>query len=586
MAKRWRIASHDPDRIMALQRAAKVPAVVAQLLICRGIVDAGPAREFLDPKLSGLRDPELLPGARQAAKQLAAAVAAGHRIVVYGDYDADGMTGTSILLLCLRLLGGDVGSYVPNRMNEGYGLHDDALRKLAAEGAKLIVTVDCGITSVAEAQTARQLGLQLVITDHHEMADTLPEADVLVHPRLPGHSYPFAGLAGAGVAFKVAWALCQEVAQAKRVSPRMRTFLLQAVGLAAIGTVADVVPLIDENRILVRHGLGSLYQSPTLGVAALAEVCKLNEKPYYTSEDIAFTLAPRLNAAGRLGQAQLAVELLATSDAARAETLAHYIHELNGERDRLERGIIKAARAQAESQFDPASDAALVLADRDWHPGVIGIVAGRLAERYHRPVVIISLDKLGARPGTGSARSVPGFNLHAALSACADSLIRFGGHAAAAGLTIEERQLAQFREEFCAYADSEISQEDRVAELWIDAETPLSALSLSAVEQIERLAPFGHANTRPMLCATDVSLAGPPRRMGGGGRHLSLNLVQHGTKLRSVAFGCGDWAEPLAEATAPLAFAFKPTINNFRGRRNVELLLADWRIADSDGADD
>ena len=326
MAKRWRIASHDPNRILALQRAAGVPAVVAQLLVCRGIVDPQRVREFLDPQLNGLRDPDLLPGASQAAHRIAAAAAAGQRIVVYGDYDADGMTGTSILLLCLRLIGANVAYHLPNRMNEGYGLSDDALRKLAAAGAKMIITVDCGITSVAQAETARQLGLQLIITDHHQMADRLPEADGLVHPCLPGHSYPFAGLAGAGVAFKMAWAICQEVTQAKRVSPPMRNFLLQAVGLAAIGTVADVVPLVDENRILVRHGLGSLRQSPTPGIAALAAVCKLNAKPYYTSEDIAFTLAPRLNAAGRLGQAQLAVELLTTADADRAETLAQYIH--------------------------------------------------------------------------------------------------------------------------------------------------------------------------------------------------------------------------------------------------------------------
>jgi single-stranded-DNA-specific exonuclease len=579
MAKRWRIHSHDPERIAALSRAAEIPAVVAQLLICRGIHDPRQAREFLDCKLSGLRDPQQLPGVPLAAERLHAAVQEQKRIIVYGDYDVDGVSGTSLLWQCLKLLGGDVGYYVPHRLEEGYGLNCEALQTLASQGAKVVVTVDCGIASVAEAARARELGLELIITDHHEMADALPDAAAIVHPRLPGTSYPFGGLCGAGVAFKLAWALCQCASQSTKVSPRMKDFLLEAVALAALGTVADVVPLVDENRVLVRHGLLSLKESPTLGLTMLMKVAKCDAKPRLTSEDIAFCLAPRINAAGRLGQARLAVELLTTTNSSRAAELAEYIDQLNNSRQSLERSILLSASKQAQEQFDPENDSALVLADHDWHPGVIGIVAGRLVEKFHRPVILIALDKLGIKPGVGSARSVPGFDLYAALNACTEHLIGHGGHAAAAGLRIADGQIDAFRQAFCDHACGEIASEDRVAELWIDAEAPLSAFTLRSVEQIESLAPFGQGNGRPLLCASHVTLAEPPKRIGNG-RHLSLKVVQHGVRMRGVAFGQGDAADELTELGAPLSIAFRPIINEFNGRRTVELHICDWRAAE------
>ncbi len=577
MAKRWRIHPHDPDAIAALERTARIPAVVAQLLVCRGIRSPEVAREFLDPKLSSLRDPAELPGCAKATDRLHEAIRAGRRIVVYGDYDVDGITGTALLRQCIKLLGGNVGYYVPHRIEEGYGLNGEAIRSLMADKAECIVTVDCGIASVDHAATARQHGLELIVTDHHEPGSQLPEAAAIVHPRLPGHRYPFGGLSGSGVALKLAWSLCQRASGAKRVSEGMKQFLLQAVGLAALGTIADVVPLLDENRVLVRHGLDSLMRVPPLGLATLLRITELDRKPRLDSEDVAFTLAPRLNAAGRLGQAQLAVELLVTDRADRAEELAQYVDRLNASRQTLERSVYLAANKQAKEQFDPENDPALVLADRGWHPGVIGIVAGRLADKYHRPVVLISWDEMGVKPGMGSARSVPGFALHSALEACGGHLIRHGGHAAAAGLTIEESKLECFRAEFCEYAAAAIAEEQRTAELMIDAEAPLSAFTLQVVEQIERLAPFGQSNARPLLCTSGVALVNAPRPLGSGGRHLSMNLTQHNIALRAVAFGGGDWAEELASASGPLDVAFRPVINTFRGRRSVELHLVDWR---------
>lgn len=577
MPKRWLIAPYDSQRVADLQQAAGVPAVVAQLLLSRGIDDPLEVRRFLEAKLTGLRDPDELPHTTLAAELIFDAVQAKRQITVYGDYDADGMTATAILLRCLRMLGAKVDFYLPHRIDEGYGLNADALRNLAEQGSQMIVTVDCGIASVAEARLAAELGLTLIVTDHHQLADALPRAAALVHPQLPDAPYPFPGLCGAAVAFKLAWALCQRACQNKRVSDRQRTFLLQAIGLAAIGTVADVVPLVDENRILVRHGLDSLSAQPTVGVAALLQQAGLGKKRPLEGDDIGFTIAPRLNAAGRLGQAEIGVELLTTEDAERARQLALYIDDLNEKRKTIERSIQLSVTKQIKEQPNAENAPAIVLAHHDWHPGVIGIVAGRLAEKYHRPVVLVALDKLGVRPGIGSARSVPGFNLHAAFAECDQWLVSHGGHAAAAGLKIEEANIGAFRDAFCRVAAEKISEAMRVAELRVDAEAPLSMLTYQTVSQIESLAPFGQGNTRPMLCASDVRLAGEPRRIGGG-RHLSMTFDQHGVKIRAVAFGGGDWGEELAAADGPLSIAFRPVINNFRGRSTVEIHLADWRV--------
>ena len=476
------------------------------------------------------------------------------------------------------LLGAEVDYYVPHRIDEGYGLNADALHKLAEQGRRTIVTVDCGIASPAEADLAAELGLRLVITDHHQFGERLPRAAALVHPALPDSGYPFDGLCGAAVAFKVAWALCQRASGNHRVGERMRAFLLQAVGLAAIGTVADVVPLVDENRILVRYGLEALRSDPTLGVATLMRVTGLDKKPAIEGDDLAFTVAPRLNAAGRLGQAEIGVELLTTDSPERAEQLSRYVDELNAQRQSVERSIYRAAVKQAQEGFRPNEDPALVLCDHQWHAGVIGIVAGRLVERFHRPAVLIADDPLGVAPGIGSARSVPGFNLHEALAACGHLLESHGGHSAAAGLRIRRSNLDAFRQAFFEVASSSISEEDRVAELSIDAEAPLAMLTRETVQQIESLAPFGQGNPRPVLCASDVRLVGEPRTMGSTGRHLSMTLDQHGVKIRAVAFGGAEWQEDLTRADGPLSIAFRPVINNFRGRSTVEIHLDDWKV--------
>ncbi|MCA9197879.1 MAG: single-stranded-DNA-specific exonuclease RecJ [Planctomycetales bacterium] len=577
--KKWRILPQDSALVSILEKQAGIPPVVAQLLTSRGVTCPNEVKAFLDAKLASLRDPEDLPGLTSAADHIFAAIQRNDRIIIYGDYDADGMTATAILFRCLQILNANVGYYVPNRMDEGYGLNSDAVRKLAKDGTKLIISVDCGIASLREADVAKEVGVSLVITDHHELADSLPDTPYIVHPRLPGHDYPFAGLCGAGVAFKLAWALCQRSSDAKKVSPRLRNFLMLALGLAAMGTVADVVPLHDENRVIVRHGLLSLQAYPCAGLTELMKLTKLDRKTQLSSEDIGFVLGPRLNAAGRLGQAQLGVELLTTDSEERAKALAEYINELNNSRTSLERSIYLAASKQVKENFDPESEPALVLAGRGWHQGVIGIVAGRLAERFYRPVVVISLDEFDQKPGVGSARSVQGVNLHEALAACTEHLVTHGGHAAAAGLRIDAAHVETFRNHFCDHVAERFKPDQRIAEVLIDAEAALSQLTFRTVQQLEMLAPFGEGNRRPILCCHDVEITVPAKSLGAGERHVSVTFGQHGVQLRAVAFNKPEWIGALGAATGKLDIAFQPVLNEFRGMRSVQLQLVDWRPA-------
>src|SRR5262245_22340164 len=499
--KVWRLLPHDQAAIDRLSRALGVAPLLAQLLHNRHVKDASQAERFMKAPLSALHEPELLPGMPQAVERLFAAIQDQRKICIYGDYDVDGVTGTAMLVTCLKMLGAQVEFHVPDRLEEGYGLNIDALRRLAENGVKTVVTVDCGIASIAEAEEARRLGLELIVTDHHEFRATLPAADVLLHPRLPiegdSMSYPFGGLSGAGVAFKLAWALAKRASGGAKVTPELREFLLNAVTLAALGAVADVVPLFDENRVFVRHGLARLKNQPTLGLQALVRCAKLEGKSSFDADDIGFCLAPRINAAGRLGTARLAVELLTTMNGQRAGVLADYLERQNQERQALERRILNEARELAE-QF--AGHAALVLASSQWHPGLIGIVASRLVDQFGRPVLLIAL-RDGQAHGQGSGRSVPGFPLHEALEECTSDLVSHGGHAAAAGFRIMPERIPEFRERFAAVATRRFGGDPPPPSLIIDAEMPLSALTSHVMLALQQLEPHGAGNPPPVLLA-------------------------------------------------------------------------------------
>ncbi len=573
----WQLPLFDLGEIRKLCNDFQIHPIVAQLLLRREITEPDSINRFLQAKLTDLRAPELLPGLEQAADKLWDAIQSRESIVVYGDYDADGMTATAILYRCLSLLGAQVTYHLPNRMEEGYGLHVGSIEKLAARGKKVIITVDCGIASLEPAKRAKELGLTLIITDHHRFGDTLPEADAIVHPALPGTDYPFVGLCGAGVAFKLAWCLCQRASGSTRVGEHLREYLLQAIGLAAIGTVADVVPLLDENRVIVRNGLKTLKTHAPIGLRKLMQLNKIDTKAAFESEDIGFTMAPKLNAAGRLGQAQLGVELLVTEDEERAEAIANYIQELNGNRQKLERSITISAGKQLKEIHDVDTDPAFVLASPSWHPGVIGIVAGKLAEKYHRPVVLIAMDKQG-KAGSGSARSPNGVNLHEALLQCSDLLVSGGGHAAAAGLRVEEENIAAFRSAFLESVAEQSLDAETLNDLQLDAEATLDQLDLAMVSQVDRLGPFGAENPRPAFFACGVEIADEAKPLGASGQHLSVRLSQRGKQIRAVHFGGAEtWLPALEAVEGTIDIAFRPVINEFRGFRSVEMHLVDWR---------
>lgn len=577
MPKVWRFPPYDEAVVQRLAGDLKKPVLIAQVLAARGFENGDQANEFLSARLVDLHEPELLPGVVAATDRIVAAVEAGRRITIYGDYDVDGVTSTSILWHCLNLLGATVDYYIPHRLDEGYGLNSDAIRQLHEEDAtRLVITVDCGITSVDDAAIAREIGLELIITDHHNMAESIPDAAVVVHPRLPGSEYPFGDLCGAGVAFKLAWAVCKRMGDGKKASPRMRNFLMSAVGLAAIGTVADVVPLVGENRIIVRYGLASLLERSSPGLKALMKIAGSDGQKALTAEDIGFGIGPRINAAGRLGQARLAVELLTTDDPERVVALVEYLEQLNGNRKTVERRILRQAKELVAENPEWLEQSALVLAHADWHPGVIGIVANRVAEHFERPTILISLHRPD-EPGQGSGRSFAGFDLHSGLVHCREYLATFGGHKVAAGLKIERDQIDAFRSDLCEYvaANHEVKSSD--VELSIDAEVRLADLTHKAVTGLEELGPFGASNPRPVFASTNVEMSGKPKTMGEGGRHLDLRVRHYGTTLRAVAFGKGEWADEIDAVDGPISICFAPVINRFRGRENVEMHLIDWQ---------
>jgi len=599
--KTWHLLPHDPAAIDRLAGVLRLSPIVAQLLLNRGMHEADAARRFLEAPLADLHPPAALPGAVAAAERLFQAVQQGRRICVYGDYDVDGITGTAILWQALRLLEANVDFYVPHRLDEGYGLNAEALRQIAGSGASLVVTVDCGISALAEAEEARRLGLELIVTDHHEFKERLPDAALLVHPRLPERGSgvvsppggmsaadksaaaattpdPFSGLSGAGVAFKVAWALCQKSCGSDKVTPRLREFLLDSVVLAALGLVADVMPLSGENRVFVRHGLRRLGKMPSLGLRALLEAAGLGDKRQLGAEDVSFKLAPRLNAAGRLGCARLVVELLTTPSAQRATDLARFLDGQNQQRQQLERRILAQAREMLEVE-DFERLPAIVLANAEWHPGIIGIVAGRLAERYGRPALLIALPpegRAGAEAvGQGSGRSVSGFALHEALTRCEEHLVVHGGHAAAAGFKIDASQVPAFRERFAACVLERFAGNPPTPRLLLDAEVPLGALTPGLLGALDKLEPYGSANRRPVFLAGGLQVVQEPKRIGGGDRHLSFRVRQQGTTLRAVAFGMGERLDELMSMEGRCCLAFTPRLNEWNGFRRVELEVVD-----------
>lgn len=569
----WQIQPVQEHAQQRLAQEAKISLISAQLLLNRGVRTAGEANLFLHTPMKGLHSPQLMPGIPEAAEQIITAIHSKKSICIYGDYDVDGTTGTAILLQLLQKLGATVRFYVPNRLEEGYGLNSGAIRELVEQNVEMLITVDCGIASVNEASLAKDLGLQLIITDHHEMKAELPDAAVLVHPRLPGTQYPFDGLSGSCVAFKLAWAIAQQASGKQQVTSELREFLLDAMGLAALGLIADVVPLRDENRIFVKHGLARIVQKPSLGLQALCETAKITKE--LRAEDVAFRIAPRLNAAGRLGCARLVVELLTTNSANRATEIAEFLDTQNTKRQFLEKKITADAKQMVEDS-GYGDDPAIVLGSTEWHGGVIGIVAGRLAEYFAKPVLICALQEHD-QPSSGSGRSIAGFALHEALKACDDVLVTHGGHSAAAGFRVLPSRLDELRQKFCQHVPSIFPEGPPPPVLRLDAEVPLNSLNMRLLREIDSLEPYGAENPRPVFVASQLQIEGTPRRIGNGERHLSFRVRQNDTTLRAVAFGLGDQLDDLMSNNGQCSLAFTPVVNDWQGYTSVEIQVKDFQ---------
>ncbi|MCU0607941.1 MAG: single-stranded-DNA-specific exonuclease RecJ [Candidatus Edwardsbacteria bacterium] len=565
MEKRWILHPADEGQANALAVELGVSPLIARLLLTRGVAVPADARRFLSPALADLHDPFLLPDMDRTVDRVDRALAAGERLMVYGDYDVDGITATALLVRGLARLGADVGWYLPNRSREGYGISAAGIDEAARRGVALVISVDCGITAHAEIDYARQLGIDVVVTDHHETKDSLPAACAVVDPKRADSAYPYQELAGVGVAYKLLQALC-------RRHGLPEADLEADLDLVALGTVADIVPLTGENRVLAKFGLEALRRSGKPGIRALLEVTGLRDRPL-DSGQIVFMLAPRINAAGRMGDAGTALRLLLTGDAAEAAAIARDLDEENKRRKAVDDEILEQAVALVGSDVDLERDKVIVLASESWHQGVIGIVASRLVEQFYRPTVLIAVD--GDR-GKGSARSIANFHLHEALKECQDLLLGFGGHKFAAGLSIEAGRIPAFRERLNEVAGRTLSAEDFVPCQPLDAEVDLDALDAETARGFARFAPFGPGNRHPVLAAMRSRVVGSPCIVGRN--HLKFKVKHRQRIFDSIGFSLGGMLAEVEDPDAAVDLAFVLEENEWQGRTRLQLRIKDIRV--------
>ncbi|MFL5318524.1 MAG: single-stranded-DNA-specific exonuclease RecJ [Myxococcaceae bacterium] len=562
-------ASEEEARVLAVELG--LHPIAAKVLVARGLNVPSTAAAFLSDKLSDLPDPALMKGMPETVARVHKAVKRAEKITLWGDYDVDGVCSTSLLSLFLKSLSATVATYIPHRLEEGYGLNVAAIERIAQDGTKLLVTLDCGITSHAEIAKANELGLEVVVVDHHTVPETMPPALAVLNPHQPGCTYPTKHLCAAGVTFNLCMGLRKLLREEGFFQGRTEPNLREYLDLVALATVADVVPLTGANRILVKHGLKELTAAKRPGVRALKEVAGLPPDGAVTAGQVGFRLGPRINAAGRLDDASVGLRLLTCRTEDEARPLAKELDAANAERQAIEQDILNQALAMAEAR---KSARGFVLYGEGWHPGVVGIVASRVVEKYHRPTAVIGV-KDGV--GKGSARSIEAFHLYDALKNCADHLSRFGGHKHAAGLTVDARMLPAFTEAFEKIAAAQLTEDDLVARCRVDAIVTAQELTESAVEAIQALAPFGNGNPEPVLGVRNV-VARPRvlqnKREGGVG-HLKLTL-ERSPMLDVIGFSMAD---KVALTEGPIDLVFQASMDEFRGVRRVSLKLKDVKTA-------
>lgn len=554
--------------VTRLRESVGLPTEVCELLVRRGRGEPDAARAFLRPSFASLHSPDLLPDMEAALDRVERAVARAEPILVHGDYDADGVCSAALLTRGLQELGARIEPFVPHRLRDGYDLGEGGLARAREVGAGLVLTADCGVSAVEAVETAGRMGLDVVITDHHRPPPRLPAAVAVVDPAREEAGYPFPGLAGVGVAFKLLAALyARRGIEAERLNRHL--------DLVALGTVADLVPLVGENRILVRAGLGALARTRKPGLRALASVAGVDLEGPLGASDIGYRLGPRLNAAGRVGASETALRILLTDEPREAERLAEALELRNRERRQEDRRVRSEAEAQLALRYDPERDRSVLLWGEDWHPGVIGIAASHLVERIHRPVILVSLRD---EPGRGSGRSIPGFHLHRALEGCADLLERFGGHRMAAGLEVRRDRLEALARRFEEEAARSLDPDALRPELHLDLSLSLGAVGDDLFHGLEYLAPFGTDNPRPVLHVRGVRFEAPAA-VGSRRDHLKAVLVSDdGSRLEAIGFGLGHRLSEAASST--LEVAFELARDRFRGRDRLQARLLDFRPAD------
>lgn len=556
----YRNKSLKKEDIIALSQSCRIPPAMAVILMNRGILTEKAVMTYMKKSLESVHNPLMMDDMEIACDRIHTALMQNEKIVIYGDYDVDGVTATSIVYKFLRSVGADVSYYIPDRFSEGYGINILAVNKLAKTGAKLMITVDCGIASVGEIEFAKTQGIDVIVTDHHTCREELPKALAVINPKRPDSVYAFDGLAGAGVAFKLVLAL------AIKLGMNTKDVFAEYVELAAIGTIADVVPLVDENRVIAEKGIKSIQNTKNKGIRALIGAASLEGK-IIDSTSVAFFMAPRLNAAGRMDSAKVAVELMTCEDDLEAEKICQEIDILNAKRKQEEQIVQKEALEILEKEGERL---VYVLCGEGWNHGVVGIVASRICEQLYRPCILVSFD---GEKGKGSGRSVPGMNLFDALSDSEELLTAFGGHAQAAGLSINRSHIEEFKNKINEFAKKNINTEELVPKLKIDCNLDPASVTANSAKMLENLAPFGEGNEQPVFSMTGLKVISASA-MGADGRHLRMRLSDGKCVFSAVGFGMSEYLEWVKEGDT-VSVAFNMNINTYQGAENLQLILKD-----------
>ncbi len=557
MNKRWESFAIDETKVQKIVAEYGINELLAKILLNRGIDTEEKMKKFLYPKLEDFNSPYLFKDMEQAVERILAAISQQEKITIYGDYDVDGITSITVLKKFLDEIGAVADYYLPNRLSEGYGLNRQALEIIQKRGTRLMVTVDCGISAYEEVEYAKSLGLDVIVTDHHECPEIIPKAIAVIDAKRPDNTYPFSSLAGVGVSFKLIQALSEKLQLPKEI-------YLKYLDIVCLGTVADIVPLLDENRVIVKWGLEYMRQTQNIGLKALIQTSGYKA---IDSSAISFGLAPRINASGRMGKAELALQMFLTNDSTEAVTIAEALQQMNRERQEVEKGIMEDAMRIIEEQ-QLYKDPVIVVGNENWHHGVIGIVASKITETYYKPSILICFED---GEGKGSGRSVEGFDLHEALNACSDKLLKYGGHEMAIGLTLKRSEFEAFREKMIEFAKTKLP-EDLQPIMKYDAEMLTKDISKETVESLKLLEPYGEANSAPIFVYKNSKVDSV--RTLSNGKHLKLNLKDGNMVFNAIAFNMGDKKDSIKMGDKVDILHYLE-MNQFNGIESIQLNVKD-----------